>query len=248
MNQILNHLKAQLSSLKLNGISANLDARLSSSKTQELNFESLLSLLLQDEIEKRNYTKKLRLIKRASFSQKATLENFDLSEPRGVTKKTLSDLKSLCFLSSGMNIIFSGPTGVGKSFLSQAVGHELCNYGKTVLFYRVNNLLERINLEKIKNNYLNFIKKTSAADLLILDDFGIKPLEPEQYQNLYDIIENRGEDKSILLTTQIPVTNWNEIIEDPVVCEAVTDRLESQSLSIEMTGDSYRPKRGRKKK
>ena len=102
--------------------------------------------------------------------------------------------------------------------------------------------------ERLTNNYLNFIKKTSAADLLILDDFGIKPLEPEQYQNLYDIIENRGEDKSILLTTQIPVTNWNEIIEDPVVCEAVTDRLESQSLSIEMTGDSYRPKRGRKKK
>lgn len=111
----------------------------------------------------------------------------------------------------------------------------------------MNNLVEHFLLARAKGTYLNLLKRLAACDLLILDDFGIKPLDPQQYQDLYDVLDERGEDKSTLITTQVPIENWGEIIADPVTCEAVTDRLVSVAIKLEMKGASYRPKKPRGK-
>ena len=132
---------------------------------------------------------------------------------------------------------------MGKSFLANAIGNNLCRLGISVAFYRMNALIEKIHLERAKGTYITFLKKISAFDLIILDDFGIKPLEPQEYQDLYDIIDERGDEKPLIITTQVSPENWSEIISDPVTCEAVTDRIVSQAMTIKMKGDSYRKRR-----
>lgn len=111
----------------------------------------------------------------------------------------------------------------------------------------MNTLIEQLVLARAKGTYLNLLKRIAGCDLLILDDFGIKPLEPQHYQDLYDVIDERGEDKSTILTSQVPVENWNEIISDALTCEAITYRLSSMSIRMVMKGASYRSKRQTKK-
>ena len=103
----------------------------------------------------------------------------------------------------------------------------------------------RCTLERAKSNYLNFIKRTVTSSLLVLDDFGIKPLEANHYQDLYDVIDERGEDRSLIITTQLPPENWGEIIDDPVTCEAITDRILSKCIHIKMKGSSFRQRKNK---
>lgn len=111
----------------------------------------------------------------------------------------------------------------------------------------MNTLIEQLMLARAKGTYLNLIKKLASSDLLILDDFGIKPLEPQHYQDPYGVVDERGEEKSTIITSQLPVENWNEIINDPVTCEAITDRLSSMAIRMIMKGSSYRSKKPSKK-
>ena len=143
----------------------------------------------------------------------------------------------------GTNVIIEGPTGVGKTYLASALGHAACRQGYSTLFYRMNALIEQTTLARAKGTYLNLVKRLAGADLLILDDFGIKPLAPQQYQDLYDILDERSEGKATVVTTQLPAENWSEVIDDAVTCEAITDRLASRAVIIQMKGTSYRKKR-----
>lgn len=228
--------------LKLGGISELIDQRLKESQANELGYEAFLNLILEDERRHRHNLKIKRLLKRSSIRQQASLEGFETKPSRGIDKRMLNDLGTLRFLNSGENILISGPTGVGKSYLSSAIGRHACRQGRLVHFYRMNMLIEKFSLERAKANYLNFIKRVVSADILILDDFGIKPLDPGQFQDLYDVIDERGEEKSLVITTQIPPENWSEIIDDPVTCEAITDRIMSRCMHIKMRGESYRKK------
>ena len=143
-------------------------------------------------------------------------------------------------MQEGFNILIDGPTGVGKSYLASAIGQTACRHGHTAIFLRMNTLIEQTMLARVKGSYLTLLKKLASCELLILDDFGIKPLAPQQYQDLYDILDERSEGKSTIVTTQLPPENWGEVIGDPITCEAVTDRLVSRATSIHMKGDSYR--------
>lgn len=231
-----------IAELRLHGMGELLDQRLKEADSGELGYEEFLNLGLEDEKRYRHNQRIKRLLQRADLRQQASLESFELQPPRGVDKRLLSDLGTLRFLTNGENLLISGPTGVGKSYLSSAIGHHACRQGRTVMFYRMNMLIEKFSLERAKATYLNFIKRLVTADILILDDFGIKPLEPQQYQSLYDVIDERGEDRSMIMTTQVPPENWNEIIDDPVACEAITDRLTSRCNHIKMKGKSFRKK------
>lgn len=235
--------------LKLHGIRENLGARVKQSLDQDISYEGFLNLLLHDEHSHRKAVRVKNLIKRASFRQHAHLEAFDFSISRGLDKKQIADLGTLRFLNDGLNLIISGPTGVGKSYLATAIGNHACRHSKSVIFFRLNTLIEKFSLERAKGTYLNMLKRLEAFDLMIIDDFGIKPLESRQYQDLFDLIDERSsEGKAFIITTQVPIENWGEIIDDPVICEAITDRLVSRSLKINMKGESYRGKRALKNK
>ena len=231
-----------LEDLKMKGIMATLSQRLQEAQEQELGYEDFLNLIFEDEKLRRENDKITRLLKKAALQQKASLEAFQTKPHRGVDKKMLNDLALMRFVRNGQNIIISGPTGVGKSYLACAIGNNVCRNGFTAQFYRLNTLIEKFRLERAKGSYLHFIKRLVSVSVLIIDDFGIKPLEPHQYQDLYDVVDERGIDGSTIMTTQLPVANWSEVIEDPVICEAITDRLMSGCIKIRMSGESFRQK------
>ncbi len=240
--ETLNLTETLMKELKLYGAHACFEARLKQAQKEKAGYEVFLNLILHDEKEYRKNARVKRLVKRACFRQNACLEGLDNAAQRGVDKTLLQDLATGRFIREGTNILIKGPTGVGKSYLATAIGNHVCRLGLSVAFFRMNALIEKLSLERAKANYLNFLKRVVNFDLLILDDFGIKELQSEQYQDLYDIIDERGDGKSLVLTTQLPAQNWNEVIGDPVSCEAITDRVVSRAITITMKGGSYRKK------
>ncbi|MFP5519677.1 MAG: ATP-binding protein, partial [Bdellovibrionia bacterium] len=145
----------------------------------------------------------------------------------------------------GTNVLIFGATGVGKTFLATAIGNHVCRCGRTVMFMKMNLLLEKLALARAEGSYLNLLKRISATDLLIVDDFGIKALTEQQFQDFYDVLGERESGKSTIVTTQLPAENWNEVIQDALVCEAISDRLTAQAIKLNVKGPS---KRGERKK
>ncbi len=229
--------------LKMRGVLATLSQRLKEAEEQDLGYEDFLNVIFEDEKIHRDNQKVLRLIKRAALKQKASLEAFETKPSRGVDRRVLSDLALMRFAQRGQNIIISGPTGVGKSYLACAIGNHACRQGFSTQFFRMNTLVEKFNLERAQGTYLNFLKRLKSISILVLDDFGIKPLTSSQYQDLYDVIDERGPDLSLILTTQLPIKNWSEVIGDPIVCEAIMDRITSQAIKIAMSGSSFRQRK-----
>jgi DNA replication protein DnaC len=233
--------------LKLHGIKASLAARLKQARDEALGIEDFINILLQDEIDYRKNARVARLLKNATLRLPASPESYDWSLPRGLDKRLMNDLASCRFVRDGDNVIVTGPTGVGKSYVASALGNAACRQGHTTHCFRMNTLLEQIALVRAKGTYLNLVKKLGGCDLLVLDDFGIKPLTPQQYQDFYDILDERSEGRATIITTQLPVSNWNEVISDPVTCEAVSDRIASRAVKLQMKGGSYRWLRSRQR-
>lgn len=236
----------QMIELKLTGMRETYPLRAKQAREQDLTREDFFALLLQDELEYRKAARLKRLLQRAAFRCPAVLEDIDLKLDRGIDRKQLKELASCRFIDDGINILILGPTGVGKTHLASAIGNAACRMGYVTQFFRMNTLIEQLTLARARGTYLNLIKRLASCDLLILDDLGIKPLEAQHYQDLYDVVDERGEDRSTIVTSQLPVENWSEVIADPVSCEAISDRLSATSIRMVMKGESYRTKRQRK--
>lgn len=243
---MINLTEQQLIELRLDGMRAALARRLKQAQDDGLGFEDFLGLLLEDELECRKNKRLVRLLKVAAFKQSASLEALDLAVPRGIDKREIKDLATCRFVRDGQRVIITGPTGAGKSYLASALGNAACRNGHATLYFRMNALIEQLGLARAKGTYLNMVKRLAGCDLLILDDFGIKPLTPQQYQDLYDILDERGDDRSTVVTTQVPTDNWNEVINDPVCCEAITDRLVSRSKQLKLSLPRGKSCRGQK--
>ena len=205
--EVLTH---QMIELRLTGMRETYLTRNKQAREEDLTREDFFGLLLQDELEYRKSARIKRLLKRASFRQPASLEDLDVKLDRGLDKRQLKELATCHFLEDGINILIMGPTGVGKTYLATAIGNAACRRGYSTIFFRMNALIEQMLLARAKGTYLNLLKRLAACDLLIIDDLGIKPLEPQHYQDFYDVIDERGEEKSTIVTTQLPVENWSD--------------------------------------
>lgn len=169
----------------------------------------------------------------------ANLEEFDLTVQRSITKADLRQLAKLEWC--GKPLIFIGQTGVGKSYLARSLGLLACEHGKTSLFVTVTDFLEMLTTARACNGYLKFREKLVRPDVLILDDWGMRKFNAQEAEDLRDIIENRSYGKSTIITTQLPVDHWGEVIGDEVILDALVDRLEPPGQIIEIKGPSYRP-------
>jgi DNA replication protein DnaC len=243
MSQSLNLTDQYLIELSLKGVRETLKQRVKEALDADLGYEDFLNLTLFDELQHRKNLKRQRLLKAAGFGARASLEGVTYEKVRNFDKKIIQELSKLRFLDDGINIMIFGATGVGKTYLATALGNHVCRNGRSALFMKMNLLLEKIAIARVEGTYLNFLKKINATDLLIVDDFGIKALSPQQYQDFYDILGERENDKSIILTTQLPAENWSEIIPDSLVCEAVSDRLTARAIKLHVKGPSKRPEK-----
>ncbi len=233
----------QLHQLRLTGIIKTLPIRLQEGQQENWSYTDFLNGLLLDEIRHRDQKSSDGRLRKAKFRTQADFDHFDFTLKRSLNKIQLKELRELTFLKSRQNLLLLGPTGVGKTFVATAIGHQACMEGHTVLFEGMNCLIETIKLNRMAGTFLRLRKKLIEADLLIIDDLGIKPLEGELVQDLYDLLEERYLKRSTIITSQLPVANWKEVITDPIVFEAIVDRI-AHGYKVEITGESYRKRRG----
>ena len=206
----------------------------------ELHVTEALEYLLENEWrhrqERATATRKLR----SKIRKGASLEEFDLTLNRGISKADLRNLAKFEWCDQGRPLIFIGPTGIGKSFLARALGLLACERGKTALFLTVTDFLENQALARASNSYLKFRASLVRPDVLILDDLGMRKFTSQEAEDLRDTIEHRSYGKSTLITTQLPVDHWGEVIGDEIIRDALVDRIETPGLKIELKGPSYR--------
>ncbi len=240
MSQALNLTDQYLTELSLKGVRENLSLRIKEALDGDLGYEDLINLILFDELQYRKNQRREKLLKTAGFKSQASLEGLTYERVRNFDKKTIQEIAGLRFIDEGQNILIFGATGVGKTYLATAIGNHTCRSGRPVIFHKLNILFEKIALARAEGTYLNFLKKIYGASLLIIDDFGLRPLTDQQCQDIYDVLSERENERSVIVTTQLPSENWNEVILDPLVCEAISDRLTARSIKLNVKGPSKR--------
>lgn len=235
-----------MAEMKLLGMSTTFDKSLADATEHKWSYTEFLDVILQAEADFRQERRTGRLIKAARFPLQAGLEDFDFTAKRSITKAQIKELYGLDWLRQGRPLLLIGQTGVGKTFIAQAIGRHACLSGKSVLFMTVTEWLEHYAIARSSGTYLRLRDKLARPDLVIIDNFGMRKLTAMEAQDLCELIEERRIDRSIVFTTQLPLKHWAEVIADPVIADAIRDRLEHAALTIDITGESYRGVQARK--
>lgn len=202
--------------------------------------DQFLALLIDAEWENRNNRKIQNLVKAARFKITASAVDIDYTSRRNLDKNTFDRLLSLGFIKQAENIIITGAAGVGKSYLAQAIGHTACQQLIKTCYTTSAGLMEDVKLAKLQGSYIKLLKKIKKADLLIIDDFGLHSFDDECKQALMDIIEDRYDRASTIITSQIPVSSWHDMIGEGTIADAILDRLVYSSHRIKLKGESLR--------
>lgn len=245
---MLEQTRNQISEMQLFGMLKNLDLRLQESITHGWSPSEFLSAVITDEKTHRDIQKINRRVKAASFRTQATFETIDYTAKRTLTKATVKDLMQLNYIKAApRNVMMIGPTGVGKTFIATALGNHACRHGYTTIFLGISVFIEKLLMARTDGTYLRLRDKLIKTDFLIIDDIGLKKIPPQIVQDLHDILEERQE-KCTLITSQLPLENWKEIIDDELALDTVVDKLKHGSLHLNIEGDSYRKKKGQKAK
>lgn len=206
----------------------------------EVTADEYLALLTDHEWEDRQNKKINRLLHQASFRQKATITEVSYSEARNLDKNMFERLSTLNFIKKKENIILTGASGVGKSYLAQAIGHQACLMGHRVYYANTARLLAKLKLSKLDGTYLKELKKIGKVNLLILDDFGLQAFDNHSRETLMDIVDDRHSQMSTIVSSQIPVSAWYDIIGEGTIADAILDRLVNSSHRIDLKGESLR--------
>lgn len=237
-----NQLTQQLKQLKLSGMAENLDLRLLEAQQNSLAYSEFLSLLLSDELEKRHASKLKRLLKNANLKGNKTIESFDFSFNPSINAAYIRQLATCRFIEKGEGIFFIGPTGTGKTHLAKALCHQACRNHYSAAFYPFYQLLNELEKAMAKYKLPQLIKKLIKVDLLAIDDFAFKKINQQQAEWLYTIVEHRYAVKSIIITSNRAITDWGAIFPDPLMANAILDRIAHHSHQIIIKGESYRKK------
>mgnify|MGYP005963212679 FL=1 len=226
--------------MRLLGMYNAFKTSMESFKTESMTTDQFVAWLVSNEWDDRCNRMIERLIKQASFRYKASLEEVDYSLERGLERNLLERLAELSFVKESRDLFITGSSGTGKSYIATAPGYRVCQKGMKVLYANTARLMGQLKMAKAKGTILQELKKIERADLLVLDDFGIQPFDAGGRMNLMDIVEDRHGKKSTLITSQVPVKDWYDIIGEKTIADAVLDRIVHQAIRIELHGDSIR--------
>jgi DNA replication protein DnaC len=230
----------KIKSMRLFGILDAYQSNLSSQVSQQLTQDEFLSYLIDTEWQDRYNRRIQRLTSQAKFRYKAFFNEIDFNAQRNLNKDQLVRLSDCNFIKSKENIIITGPTGVGKSFIASALGHQACQMGHKTYYSNASKLFAKLKGAKADGSYIREINKIEKQDLLIIDDFGLQALDNISRQTLMEIIEDRHGRKSTIISSQLPIESWHDIIGESNIADAILDRLVHTANRIYLDGESMR--------
>ena len=239
------HSLQQMQQLRLQGMYQAYRSQLELPMDQQLEGHDLIAHLLQSEELSRANEKTAYYLKLAKLRLPATVEQIECSASRNFTRGQLAALTEGRYLQQGENILITGATGCGKSFLACALGHQACLQGYKTAYLNMNRLIEKVTLSKLDGSYIKLLNHLERQTLIILDDFGLQPLTQEIRLTLLQLLEDRYGKKSIIITSQLPVAKWYEYINDPTLADAIMDRMTANANRIELKGESLRRKKSK---
>lgn len=239
-NQTLNQLKA----LRLDGMARAFEEQISLPASHELPFEDRLALLLDREITWRDNRRLERLLRAAKLKQpQACIEDVDYRASRGIDKRLILALAGGDWIRQSQNLLITGATGIGKSWLACALANQACRQGFSALYVRIPRLLDSLSIAHGDGSFGRQLAQLARIDVLILDDWGLTPLEQLARHDLLEVVDDRVGTRSTIITSQLPVDHWHAWLNDPTLADAILDRLVHQSHRIMLKGDSMRKNR-----
>lgn len=230
----------KLQTLKLTGMVKALSAQLDLSASTALSFEERLGLLVDRELTEREARRLTTRLRQAKLRQAACCEDLDYRHPRGLDKSLMTSLATCQWVREHRNVLITGPTGVGKTWVACALGHQACRAGFTVLYLRLPRLCQELLLTKGDGRYLKLMTTLAKTALLILDDWGVAALSDEHRRDLLELLEDRHDHRATVVTSQLPVEHWHAALGDPTLADAILDRLVHNAYKLPLTGDSMR--------
>ncbi len=241
---MLNHpTMEQLKSLRLSGMAQALEEQWEMQDINSLSFEERLGLLVERETVVRETRRLQTRLRKAKLRQSASVEDLDFRHPRGLDKSLVTRLADCQWVAKHQNLLITGPTGVGKSYLACAFAQKACREGFSAVYLRMSRLFEDLSLAKGDGRYVKMLTGFAKTDLLVLDDYGLSRLSQEQRHDLLEILEDRHGLRSMLVTSQLPVDHWHEQIGDPTLADAILDRLIHNAHTLQLKGGSMRKKK-----
>jgi len=230
----------KMQQMKLTGMLHAFRQTMEPTFTKSFSVDELIAHLIDAEWEERYNRKLARLLKAANFRYKASFEQIDFSQPRQLDKNLLLRLSRCQWLNKAENVLITGATGVGKSFIASAIGHQACLEGFRVLYFNSLKLFSKLKFAKADGSYDKELNKIKKQNLLILDDFGLHPIDEQSKLILLELLEDRYGQSSTLIASQFPVESWYDVIANPTIADAILDRLVHNAHQIQLKGDSMR--------
>jgi len=232
----------KMKEMKFYGMLRAFETSLESDALNTLTKDEMIAHLIDEEWDDRCNRKIARNTHNAKFHYKASIEQISFDTERGVDKNQVMRLAECTFMKNKENVMITGSTGIGKSYIASAIGQQACTLGYRVMYFNATKLFAKLKMAKADGSYIHEIGKIERQQLLILDDFGIQPLDAQSRSALMEIIEDRHEKASTLITSQVPVSNWYEVIGEKTIADAIMDRIIHNAHRIELSGESLRKK------
>lgn len=240
--ELASQLTPKLKSLRLSGILETLEVRNKQAVEERCSYVEFLQKLLEDEVERRGQKQLDLRLRRSRLDMGKTLETFDFAFNTSVNRRQVFDLATCGYVHAAESVFLLGPAGVGKTHLAQALGHEAVRRGFDVLFTRASQMLMHLQAGRADGSYERRLAAFTSVDVLILDDFGLKPMRPPAPEDLYEVIDGRYGRRPLVLTTNRAFDEWPDLFENSVLASAALDRLAHGATQIVLNGDSYRAK------
>jgi DNA replication protein DnaC len=229
--------------MRLDTMAAAFNEQLEHPSTGSLSFEDRFAMIVDREWISRENRKLTKRLKAARLRLKATVEDIDYRHPRGLDKSVMRSLITGQWIKSHQNVIITGPTGIGKSYISEALADKACRDGFTAVRYRATRLMRELEIARGDGSYINLLNRMAKIDLLVLDDWMMEPLTDTERRDFLEIMEDRHDLKSTVITSQYPVTKWHERIGEPTTADAILDRIVHNAHRIPLKGESMRKTR-----
>lgn len=232
----------KMQKMRLNGMKRAYESSFETRNQDTFTNDEFIAWLIESEENGRNNSRTERLLKNAKFHYQASLEEISYTGDRNIDRNLLSRLSDCSFIDRNENILITGCTGTGKSFLATALGHQSCIKGYKVVYYNLGKLFQKLMMAKADGSYIKELNKIESHDLLIIDDFGLQAINNEKQMILMDLIEDRNQKRATIFCSQLPVKNWYNLIEEKTIADAILDRIIHSAIRFELQGESMRKK------